>query len=101
MNCLSEGGVLVSYGGTSREPMGVQPGSLIFRKQTVRGFWLLYWYQSARPEDITAMFDRLAPLVAAGTLSTPVAATYGLDQVAEAITKATQSSGKVLFTPNA
>ena len=27
MNCLSESGVLVSYGGTSRKPMVVQPGS--------------------------------------------------------------------------
>jgi NADPH:quinone reductase-like Zn-dependent oxidoreductase len=79
--------------------MVVQSGSLIFRKQTVRGFWLRYWYQSARPDDITAMFDRLAPLVAAGTISTPVAATYGFDQVEEAITKATQSGGKVLCTP--
>jgi NADPH:quinone reductase-like Zn-dependent oxidoreductase len=101
MNCLSEGGVLVSYGGTSRKPMVVQPGNLIFRTQTVRGFWLRYWYQSARPDDITAMFDRLAPLVAAGTISTPVAATYGFDQIGEAITRATQSGGKVLFTPNA
>jgi hypothetical protein len=45
------------------------------------------------------MFDRLAPLVAAGTISAPVAATYGFDQVREAITKAAQSGGKVLFTP--
>ena len=42
MNCLAESGVLVSYGGTSRKPMVVQPGSLIFKKQTIRGFWLLY-----------------------------------------------------------
>jgi NADPH:quinone reductase-like Zn-dependent oxidoreductase len=101
MNCLSEDGVLVSYGGTSRKPMAVQPGSLIFRKQTVRGFWLRYWYQSAWPEDVTAMFDRLAPLVAGGAISTPVAATYGFDQVGEAIAKAAESGGKVLFTPNA
>ena len=99
MNCLSESGVLVSYGGTSRKPMVVQPGSFIFKKQTIRGFWLLYWYQSAKPDDITAMFDRLAPLIAAGTISAPVAATYGFDQVREAITKAAQSGGKVLFTP--
>jgi hypothetical protein len=45
------------------------------------------------------MFDHLAPLVAAGTISAPIAATYGFDQVREAITKATQSGGKVLFTP--
>jgi hypothetical protein len=42
-----------------------------------------------------------APLVAAGTISTPVAATYGFGQVGQAITKAAQSGGKVLFTPNA
>jgi len=57
-----------------------------------------YWYQSAKPAEITAMFDRLTPMIAAGTISTPVAATYGFDQVNEAITKAAQSSGKVLFT---
>jgi len=99
MSCLSEGGVLVSYGGTSRKPMVVQPGSFIFNKQTIRGFWLLYWYQAAKPDEITAMFARLAPLIAAGTISAPVAATYGFDQVREAITKAAQSGGKVLFTP--
>jgi NADPH:quinone reductase-like Zn-dependent oxidoreductase len=100
MNCLSEGGVLVSYGGTSRKPMVVQPGSFIFKKQTIRGFWLLCWYQSAKPAKITAMFDHLAPLIAAGTISTPLAATYRFDQVSEAITRATQSAGKVLFTPD-
>jgi NADPH:quinone reductase-like Zn-dependent oxidoreductase len=41
------------------------------------------------------MFDQLAPLIAAGTISTPVAATYRF----EAIAKAAQSGGKVLFTP--
>jgi NADPH:quinone reductase-like Zn-dependent oxidoreductase len=99
MSCLSESGVLVSYGGTSRKPMVVHPGSLIFRKQTVRGFWLRYWYQSARPDEIATMFDHLALMVAAGTISTPVAATYNFDQFSEAIAKAGESSGKVLFTP--
>jgi NADPH:quinone reductase-like Zn-dependent oxidoreductase len=99
MNCLSEGGVLVSYGGMSRKPMVVQPGSLIFKKQTICGFWLLYWSQSATPDEITTMFDHLAPLVAARRISAPVAATHSFEQVREAITKATQSGGKVLFTP--
>src|SRR5260370_37621568 len=99
MSCLSESGVLVSYGGTSRKPIVVHPGSFIFQKPTIRGFWLLYWYQSAKPDDITAMFDHLSPLIAAGTISTPVAATYGFDHVSEAVTKAAQSGGKVLFTP--
>ena len=45
------------------------------------------------------MFDHLAPLIASGTISAPVVATYGFDQVGEAIAKAAQSGGKVLFTP--
>ena len=98
MNCLSDSGVLVSYGGMSRKPMVVPPGGLIFKKQTIRGFWLLFWYQSAKPDELTAMFDHLTPLIAAGTISTPVAATYGFDQGREAITKAAESGGKVLFT---
>jgi uncharacterized protein YhfF len=69
------------------------------KKQTIRGFWLLFWYQSAKPDEITAMFDHLAALIAAGTISASVAATYSFDQVREAITKAAQSGGKVLFTP--
>ena len=73
MNCLSECGVLVSDGGMTRKPMAVQPGSLIFKKQTIRGFWLVYRYQSAKLDEITAMFDHLAPLITACTISIPVA----------------------------
>jgi NADPH:quinone reductase-like Zn-dependent oxidoreductase len=101
MSCLSESAVLVSYGGMSRKPMIVNPATLIFKKQTIRSFWLYFWYQSAGPEQVTAMFDYLAPLIADGTISAPVAATFRFDQVREAISKATESKGKVLFTPNA
>ncbi len=62
---------------------------------------LVPFHQSAKPDEIMAMFDHLAPLIAAGTISAPVAATYGFDQFREAITKAAQSSGKVLFTLSA
>jgi len=101
MSCLSESGVLVSYGGTSRKPMVVNPGSFIFKKQTIRGFWLLHWYQAARPDAIAAMFERLAPLIAAGAVSAPVVGTYGFDQAKEALAHAARSGGKVLFGPHA
>ena len=45
------------------------------------------------------MFDRLTPLVAAGRISAPVAATYDFDHARAEITQAAQSAGKVLFTP--
>jgi NADPH:quinone reductase-like Zn-dependent oxidoreductase len=56
--------------------------------------------QSGSLDQITAMFDRLAPLVAAGTISVPVVATYGFGQFKEAIADAARSRGKVLFTSN-
>jgi mitochondrial enoyl-[acyl-carrier protein] reductase / trans-2-enoyl-CoA reductase len=71
-----------------------QPGSLIFKKQTLRGFWLLDWYRSAEPETIKAMFDYLVPIIAAGKISTPVVATYGFDKFREAISEAAQSGGR-------
>ena len=54
-----------------------------------------------KPDEITATFDHLAPLIAHGTISTPIIATYGFDQAREAIAKATESKLKVLFTPKA
>src|SRR5262249_1767763 len=53
INDPAESGVVLPYGETSRKPMVVNPGSFIFKKQTIHGFWLLYWYQSARPDEIT------------------------------------------------
>ena len=72
----------------------MQPGSLVFQKQTLRGFWLHHWYQAAKPEEITAMFDRLTPLVAAGRISAPVAATYDFDHARAEITQAAQSMAR-------
>jgi hypothetical protein len=40
-------------------------------------------------------------MVAAGTISTPIAATHGFEQTSEAIAKAAESGGKALFTPKA
>src|SRR2546421_11958757 len=38
MSCLSESGVLVYYGGASRTPMVVKPGSFIFKQRMILGF---------------------------------------------------------------
>ena len=71
----------------------LDPASFILKRQTVCGFWLHCWYRAAKPNEITAMpamLDRLALLVTGATISTPVIATYGLDQCKqEAIAKST------------
>jgi len=55
----------------------------------------LFDWIAASPAAIRALMRKL---VASGAISTPVVATYGFEQVTEAITKAGASGGKVLFT---
>jgi NADPH:quinone reductase-like Zn-dependent oxidoreductase len=96
---LARGGTLVSYGGMSGAPVAVAPADLIFRDLLVRGFWQKHWLDVAPREEIAVRYDRLATLVADGTLHAPVAAAYPLEQYQEAIGHAMDAgrAGKVLF----
>ncbi len=96
---LAQGSTLVSYGGMSGGPVAVSPADLIFRDIRVRGFWQKHWLDTAPPEEIVASYARLGGLVADGTLQTPVAATYPLEQSQAALAHASQTgrAGKVLF----
>src|SRR6267154_5428105 len=97
LGCLAEKGVLVFYSSVSGKPSVVPATQLIFRDISIRGFWLANWFNSARPDQITAMYDRLTPLVASGAISAPIAGTYRFSQVAEAVAVASKNRGKVLF----
>lgn len=96
---LAHGGTLVSYGGMSGNPVTLSPASLIFGDIHVRGFWQKHWLDTTPTEEIADSYDRLAPLVADGTLSAPVAATYPLVEYRTALAHAAQTGrdGKVLF----
>ncbi len=70
---------------------------LIFRDISIHGFWLATWFNSATPDQITEMYDRLTPLVASGAISAPIAGTYRFSELAEAVALASKNRGKVLF----
>ena len=55
--------------------------------------------QRRHTDKITAMYDRLVPLVVSGAISSPVAATFGFGQIAEAVAVASKNRGKGSFTP--
>jgi NADPH:quinone reductase-like Zn-dependent oxidoreductase len=97
--CLSEMGVHVSYSAISGKPSIVPATQLIFHDISMRGFWLATWFKTATPAKITKMYDRLAPLVASGAISTPIAGTYSFAQFAEAVAVASKKRGKALFRP--
>jgi len=100
-DCLAHGGTLVNYGSMSGEPCVVGPAALIFKELTVRGFWLSKWYQSAPEQRRGAVVGEIARLIAEGTLHAPIAATYDVSEIKEAVAAAAQGerAGKILIVP--
>lgn len=97
VGCLAEKGVHVLYSMMSGKPSVVPARQLIFRDISIRGFWLANWFKAAKPDQITEMYDYLAPLVASGAISAPIAGIYGFADIAEAVAAASKNRGKVLF----
>ncbi|WP_454631075.1 zinc-dependent alcohol dehydrogenase family protein [Bradyrhizobium cenepequi] len=98
--CLAPKGVLVFYSAISGKPFVGPAQPFIFRDIAMRGFWLANWFNSATADEVAAMYERLAPLVASGAISAPVAGTYSFAQIPEAVAVAQKNRGKALFTPN-
>jgi len=51
---LSDGGTIVNYGLLSGEQCRIDAQHLIFRKVTLKGFWLIHWFQEAGREKLAA-----------------------------------------------
>jgi NADPH:quinone reductase-like Zn-dependent oxidoreductase len=96
---LKVGGQIVSYTARSRQPLNIPVLDLIFRGLNVHGYWLNLWLQTTPPDEVAEGYRHLAALVADGTLSAPVEATYELANYREALRHAARSerNGKVLF----
>lgn len=101
-NTLERGGTLVNYGGMSNEPCAVDAFTMIFADVTVRGFWLVNWFERADKAERTQVYADLTKSVLKGTLHAPVDRHFTLDEIAEAArySWAGERSGKVLIAPN-
>jgi NADPH:quinone reductase-like Zn-dependent oxidoreductase len=93
------GAAIVSYTARDRQPVSIPVGQLIFRGLSVHGFWLMHWLANTPPEIVAQNYRQLADLVADGTLSAPIEATYPLEDYRAAISHAVKQGrkGKVLF----
>lgn len=100
-SCLATGATLVNYGRMSGEPCQVSSQSLIFNDVRLIGFWLARWFQRASQPEQMALFSDLTRLMAAGALHAPVQATYGIEQIQEAVAAAAagERDGKILLVP--
>ncbi|XP_045136659.1 enoyl-[acyl-carrier-protein] reductase, mitochondrial-like [Portunus trituberculatus] len=69
---LAHGGVMVTYGGMSRQPVIGPVGSLIFSDVTLRGFWMTRWNKEHfNDSERQQMVDDLFQLAQSGKLKPP------------------------------
>ena len=96
---LKPGGSIVVYALQSGQFPAISPIDLIYRGLSLHGFWLINWIRNAPRTEITEIYQKLADLVADGSLSAEVEKVYPLDQFKEAFKQSLQSnrSGKILF----
>ncbi|MDR7134752.1 NADPH:quinone reductase-like Zn-dependent oxidoreductase [Lysobacter niastensis] len=99
---LTPGGTVVNYGAMGGEACALSPASLIFRDIRLRGFWLARWFREANAEARGRLFAELVSLIASGRLRAHVQATYGIDEIRQAVAAAAsgERSGKILVLPN-
>ena len=69
----------MTYGSLGGGPSQVPNADLLGRELRHTGFWLLTWLSHAPRSEIVDTYRYLGSLVADGSLSVPVEATYRLD----------------------
>ncbi|WP_027814964.1 zinc-dependent alcohol dehydrogenase family protein [Paraburkholderia bannensis] len=99
---LKAGGTLVNYGMLSGQPLQIACDLTIFRDITVKGFWLTGRLGKMLQAQRHALIAEAIALLEEGVFNCPVAATYRLDQIGDALRHAMTPSrkGKVFLLPN-
>jgi NADPH:quinone reductase-like Zn-dependent oxidoreductase len=77
----------------SLDPMSISPLDVIFKPVTVRGFFMYHPEFAAKLAPAVA---QAAEMIASGQLHIPVAATYALSSIKDAVEHA-QRGGKILL----
>ncbi|HEV2972793.1 MAG TPA: zinc-dependent alcohol dehydrogenase family protein [Pirellulales bacterium] len=90
---LSPRGTLVSFAAMSLNPMSISPLDIIFKPVAVRGFFMGHPEFAAK---LAPAAGQAAEMIASGQVHVPVAATYALSSIKEAVAHA-QRGGKILL----
>uniref|UniRef100_A0A182RYX8 Enoyl-[acyl-carrier-protein] reductase, mitochondrial n=1 Tax=Anopheles funestus TaxID=62324 RepID=A0A182RYX8_ANOFN len=93
---LDQAGVMVTYGGMSREPVTVPTASLIFKDLRFVGFWMTRWTkENAGSPQRSEMFNELFGLIDRGALKAPAHEMISFENYTTAVTNALNIQGFV------
>lgn len=91
---VADGGVVVTYGGMSREPVTVPTGHLIFKDISFRGFWMNRWTtQNVNSPQRIEMLNDLIASIEKGTFRGPRAKIVPLKDFRDALKNALAFQG--------
>ncbi|OAD57160.1 putative trans-2-enoyl-CoA reductase, mitochondrial [Eufriesea mexicana] len=92
---LAHGGIMVTYGGMSREPLTVPTSALIFKDITIKGFWMTAWTKANMNSlERESMFSELGALFKDKKLKAPPHKLVPFCQYQEAVTNALNMNGR-------
>ncbi|KZC05560.1 putative trans-2-enoyl-CoA reductase, mitochondrial [Dufourea novaeangliae] len=92
---LAHGGIMVTYGGMSREPITVPTSALIFKDITLKGFWMTAWTKAnMNSKERVNMFTELGTLFQQKKLKAPPHKLIPFCQFQEAVINALNIDGR-------
>ncbi|MCU0340162.1 MAG: zinc-dependent alcohol dehydrogenase family protein [Spirosomaceae bacterium] len=101
VKCMGRGAVMLIYGLLSLEDPKINIGLMIFKELTLKGFWLTDWMRRVDAGTRMRVAQEVITLLATGQVQLPVEASYGLDDIKQAVTHADTPGrwGKILVKP--
>ncbi|XP_073979679.1 enoyl-[acyl-carrier-protein] reductase, mitochondrial isoform X3 [Rhodnius prolixus] len=94
MRRLNQKGVVVTYGGMSREPVIIPTSLLIFKDISAKGFWMTRWTKENRDSEVRKhMLTDIMNLMVAGKLKAPAHSLIPLSKYPEALQNITNPKG--------
>jgi NADPH:quinone reductase-like Zn-dependent oxidoreductase len=97
-----DGSRMLVYGGLSMKGVTLDPGSLIFERKHVEGFWLSAWLREKNMLSQLRIANQVQELLG-GDLKTEIRARLPLEKAAEGLAQyaANMTAGKFLLVTNA
>lgn len=104
-HCLGSDSKLIVYGNLSGDPSIVDQLHMRRKEMQITGFRKSVYEPSLTQDEKRAIYTRLCDLIADGTMTADIAASYPFEEFASAFTHAMKDgperTGKVLLRPNA
>src|SRR5262249_21690334 len=96
---LAPGGRMLAYGTLTAEPLSLDPRTLIVGQKRIEGFWLGEWVARQGLLTKLRLVKRIGRLMSAGVLTSPIAATYPMEKIQDAVRDADQPGkpGKIIL----